>query len=169
MRDWVLFDWGDTLMRTLEYPGPMCAWPRVEAMAGVQEMMLDLEGRIGIALATNAADSQEPEIRQALAFVGLDRFVERIFCFRSVGHKKSSPPFFTHVMEQLELPPGRLVMVGDDFEQDVIAANAMGIQAVWFNEKNTETRRGEAFRTIHRLTELPEQLANWGHLAIEKV
>ena len=168
MRDWVLFDWGDTLMRTLGYPGPMCTWPRVETLPGALDMMRTLDGRIGVALATNAADSQEQEIWKALALVGLDRYVERIFCFRSVGHKKSSPPFFSHVMSQLELPADRLVMVGDDFGQDVTAANAVGIKAVWFNEKTHESRNGREFRTIHHLAELPAPLTDWGFLATGK-
>lgn len=164
MRPWILFDWGDTLMRTLDYPGPMCAWPEVEVIPGAAEALRELSGRAGIALATNAADSREEEIRKALARAGLDPFIERIFCFKSVGHKKSSPPFFAHVMEQLGLPAGRLVMVGDDFEQDVTAANAVGIQGVWFNEKSHEVRVGAGHSTIHHLRELPTQLAARGFL-----
>lgn len=164
MRPWILFDWGDTLMRTLEYPGPMCAWPEVEVIPGAAEALRELSGRAGIALATNAADSQEDEIWKALARGGLDPFIERIFCFKSVGHKKSSPPFFAHVMEQLGLPAAHLVMVGDDFEQDVTAANAVGIQAVWFNEKNHESREGADHFTIPRLRDLPARLEARGFL-----
>lgn len=164
MRPWILFDWGDTLMRTLDYPGPMCAWPRVEVVPGAAEALRELSGRAGVALATNAADSQEEEIWKALARAGLDRFIDRIFCFKSVGHKKSSPPFFAHVMEQLGLPASRLLMVGDDFEQDVTAANAVGIQAVWFNEKSHEVPEGPDHLTIHHLRDLPAQLEARGLL-----
>ena len=160
----VLFDWGDTLMRTLDHPGPMCAWPGIEVMPGAEAMLTSLRGRACIALATNAADSREPEIRAALERGGLAALVDRIFCFRSVGHRKSSPPFFAHVLEQLALPPEHLVMVGDDFEQDVTAANAAGIQAVWLNVRSRESRCGERFRTIHQLTELPRLLEQWGFL-----
>jgi len=162
LRPWILFDWGDTLMRTLDFPGPMCTWPRLEPLPGAEETLRTLSGRAGIALATNAADSLEPEIRRALAMGGLAQHVERIFCFRSVGHKKSSPPFFAHVMEQLGLPADHLVMVGDDFEQDVTAANAVGIKAVWFNEKSHATRESSEHITIHHLRELPARLAAWG-------
>lgn len=164
MRPWILFDWGDTLMRTLAYPGPMSRWPRVEVIPGAAEALRELSDRAGIALATNAADSREDEIWTALALAGLDPFIDRIFCFRSVGHKKSSPPFFAHVMEQLGVPAGRLVMVGDDFEQDVTAANAVGIQAVWFNEKSHEAREGADHFTIHHLRDLPARLEARGIL-----
>jgi HAD superfamily hydrolase (TIGR01509 family) len=165
VHNWVLFDWGDTLMRTFDYPGPMCSWPRVETLPGALSALRSLEGRAGLALATNAADSEEQEIRKALTMVGLDAYLPRVFCYRSVGHKKSSPPFFTHVMEQLRVAPQALVMVGDDFAQDVTAANAMGIKGVWLNARSQETRSGENFRTIHDLTELPRTLEQWGFLA----
>lgn len=164
MRSWVLFDWGNTLMRTFDHPGPMCSWPKVEAMPGAQAMLAALQGRAGLALATNAADSQEHEIRKALAMGGLDPYLEHIFCFRSVGHKKASPPFFAHVRAQLELPAQGLLMVGDDFEQDVLAAKAAGIRSVWFNARNTDSRSGTEFCTIHGFHELPPRLATWGFL-----
>lgn len=164
MHRWILFDWGDTLMRTLPYPGPMCTWPRVEALPGALEMLQALAGRAGIALATNAVDSVEQEIWKALARAGLDRQVERIFCFKSVGHKKASPAFFAHVMQELALCADHLVMVGDDFDQDVTAANAVGIQAVWFNERTPELRTGTSYRTVHQLSDLPALLDRWGVL-----
>jgi len=167
MRRWILFDWGDTLMRTFDHPGPMCSWPQVEALPGALEMLRSLHGRAGIALATNAADSREEEIRKALAMAELDPFLDPIFCFRSVGHKKASPPFFRHVMERLDVSPHELVMVGDDFEQDVTAANAMGIKGVWFNSRSRESRSGAEYRTIHALIELPPALDQWGFLAPE--
>jgi len=161
---WVLFDWGDTLMRTLDYPGPMCTWPQVDVVPGAVALLSSLHGKVGIALATNAADSQEEEIRQALVRGGLSPFVDRIFCFRSVGLRKASPPFFTHIATQLEVPVSRLVMVGDDFEQDVTAAGTAGIKAVWFNERTHESRIGADVWTIHALTELPQVLEAWGVL-----
>ena len=164
MGNCVLFDWGDTLMRTFDYPGPMCFWPRMEVMPGALETLRVLHGRIGLALATNAADSQEHEIRKALAMGGLAPYLEPIFCFRAVGHKKASPPFFRHVMERLGASTDELVLVGDDFEQDVTAAHAQGIKAVWFNFRDHETRSGADFRTIHELQELPAALERWGFL-----
>lgn len=162
---WVLFDWGDTLMRTLDHPGPMCSWPRVDVVPGALALLSSLHGKVGIALATNAADSQEEEIRRALVRGGLSPFVDRIFCFRSVGSRKASPCFFAHIVAQLEVPASRLVMVGDDFEQDVTAAGTAGIKAVWFNERNHESRIGAEVQTIHALTELPQVLEAWGVLA----
>ena len=155
----LLLDWGDTVMRVFpEYEGPMFAWPRVEAVDGIEETLAMLRLDWTIALATNAADSEEVEIRQALARVGLDQLIDRVFCYRGVGHRKSAPEYFKHVLEDLGNEPTQAVMVGDDFEADVVSANRSGIRAIWFHENAAERTTGALHRTIHDLRELPEAL-----------
>ena len=48
-------------------------------------------------------------------------------------------------------------MVGDSFEKDVLAANAVGIFAVWFNPRSEETRQGGMHNTVHSMPELLAQ------------
>lgn len=155
----LLLDWGDTVMRVLpEYEGPMFAWPRVEVVDGIRETLTELRPDWTIALATNAADSEEHEIWSALARVGLDELIDRVYCFRAVGHRKSAPAYFQHVLADLGVDPDDAVMVGDVFEADVVSANRCGIRAIWFHESATERTTGTFHRTIHDLLELPEAL-----------
>ena len=87
----LLFDWGDTLIRVFpQYPGPMSTWPRVEAMPQAVEVLASLQPASTLCLATNAADSTEVEIRAALARVGLDACLERIFAIARLATK--NPP-----------------------------------------------------------------------------
>lgn len=155
----VLFDWGDTLMRVFpEYEGPMVTWPRVEAAPHAAEVLAALQSQWLLALATNAEASTEADIRAALARVGLDRWLDKIYCFRGVGYKKSSPAFFAQVLADLGLDPRQVVMVGDDFEADVLGANRCGIRALWLNVQSAEVRQGECYSTIHDLRALPAAL-----------
>lgn len=152
----ILFDWGDTLMRVFpEYDGPMVAWPKVEAMPHAEEVLSGLHSRSLLAVATNAADSDETEIRAALDLVGLGRFLDKIYCFRSLGHKKPSREYFEAVLAVLELEPGQVIMVGDDFVADVVGANNCGIRAIWVNLLTSEEREGEMYQTVHDLDQLP--------------
>jgi len=155
----LLMDWGDTMMRVFpEYEGPMFDWPRVDAVDGIEETLAKLRPDWTIALATNAADSEEGEIRQALARVRLDNLIDRVYCYRGVGHRKSEPAYFQHVLADLGIEPTRAVMVGDDFEADVVAANRSGIRAIWFREGGTELTTSAIHRTIHDLRDLPAAL-----------
>jgi len=165
MNAWVLLDWGDTLMRALpQYQGKMKDWPRVEEIPGARKALHALHGHIGIALATNAADSEEEDIRQAMERADLNAFIKRIFCYRSVGARKSSPEFFAHVIQELRVPADHLVMVGDEFAEDVEAAKAAGLRTVWFNPRTPEVRTGHNLATLHHLDHLPALLQTQGLL-----
>ena len=131
----ILFDWGDTLMRVLpEYHGPMKDWPRVEAVPGAAEMLAALHQERTLALATNAADSDEQDIRAALRRADLERWLDHIYCFKKIGFRKPSPEFFAYILEDLGLPAEQVIMVGDDYMADVLGARQCGLRAVWFKQ-----------------------------------
>ncbi len=165
MKTWVLFDWGGTLMRVFpEARGPMKVWPRVEEIPGARKALHALHGRVGIALATNAEDSTEEDIRAALLRVDLDSFLKRIFCYRGLGLRKSDPGYFPRVLEALRVDEAHVVMVGDDLVEDVEAARAAGLYAVWFNPYGGDARVGHHLTTVHHLEALPGVLMGWGLL-----
>jgi putative hydrolase of the HAD superfamily len=130
----ILFDWGDTLMKVFpEYSGPMKDWPRVEAVPGAAEMLERLHKDWTLCLATNAADSDEAEIRAALRRVDLERHLDKVYCFKNIGYKKPAREFFEYILRDLGLPPEQVIMVGDDYVADVLGAQQAGLKAVWFN------------------------------------
>ena len=159
----VLFDWGDTLMRDFpEFVGPMSAWPRVETIAHAQDALSALRSMgCFLALATNAADSAESQIWEALRRGGLGGLLDRVYCLGNVGHRKPSASFFEFILRDLALARTDLVMVGDDYEVDVLGANAAGIRAVWFSAGCEDERVGEMYRTVHDLAFLPQLLELW--------
>lgn len=157
----ILFDWGDTLMRVLGYSGPMAGWPHVEAIPHAVEVLTELSQHWPLALATNAADSDEADIRAALRRVRLDQLLDKVYCCRTLGHRKPSHQFYTHIADDLKLDGSRLVMIGDDFEADVLGANQAGLYAIWFNERSHKELTGRLHCTIHDFRELPTSLATW--------
>jgi HAD superfamily hydrolase (TIGR01662 family) len=155
----LLFDWGDTLMRDIpEFSGPMKDWPRVEAMPGAAETLAALHPDWTLAIATNAADSDEKDIRAALQRADLDRWLDQVYCFRKIGHKKPSLEFFQYILKDLGLSPQSVCMIGDNHEVDVLGANACGMRAIWFNEHSLEQRQAALQRSIHSLAGLQEAL-----------
>jgi putative hydrolase of the HAD superfamily len=152
----ILFDWGDTLMRDFtSFDGPMKDWPTVEAVPGAAETLAVLHPDWTLALATNAEASDEDDIWAALRRVGLDRWLDKAYCFKMIRHKKPSPEFFQYILDDLYLTPDRVVMVGDSYENDVLGANRSGLRAIWFNWQTTEVRENEMQRTIHELGAIP--------------
>ncbi|HEX7976823.1 MAG TPA: HAD family hydrolase, partial [Anaerolineales bacterium] len=73
-----------------------------------------------LAVATNAADSTEAKIRAAFDRANISPWIDRIFCIRSVGFKKPSLEFFQLIRDDLQLAPEKMLLVGDDFEVDIL-------------------------------------------------
>jgi FMN phosphatase YigB (HAD superfamily) len=138
-----------------EFSGPMHLWPEVAVMPGVVDALNVIsQGRV-IGLATNAVDSSEEEIRMALRRVELDRLVNRIYCFRKTGFMKPSRKFFEFILRDMDLDRSEMIMVGDNFEKDIIGATRCGIFAIWLNLESLEHRAGILYETILSLDELP--------------
>jgi putative hydrolase of the HAD superfamily len=128
----VLLDWGDTLMRDLRrYEGPMAEWPEVEPVPGADEALAALAPRYTIAVASNTDFSNAPLVLAALARVGLDRYVDRVFASAAMGVAKPEAAFFERILADLEVEPGEAVMVGDRYDNDVAAAKAVGLWTLW--------------------------------------
>ncbi|WP_027468322.1 HAD family hydrolase [Deefgea rivuli] len=149
-----LFDWGDTLMRDDPNQSlPMAEWEHVEAVDGALALLTKLSQSSRLMLATSAAASNEAQIRAALDRVGLGQYMERIYCQANVGFTKSTQ-FYQFILDDLALNPTEIVMIGDHFDNDVLAANALGISAVWLNTQNQYQATSKLHTTIHHLSEL---------------
>lgn len=159
-----LFDWGGTLMRVMpRWIAAQGEWTREEAVPHVAEVLEHLSGagwRMG--LASNASESDEAAVRRSLDTIGVGRFMERIYTWRSVGTPKPWPPFWHHIVRDFGVDPRCMVMIGDDWMGDVWGANEVGLRAVWFNPHSDDVREAEGIRTMKDFRNLPEILAELG-------
>ena len=153
----ILFDWGDTLMHDEPaQTGPMADWPSVAALPGAQGI-LQWARKIGpVGIASGAQDSDSLAIRAALARVNLADYIDHVFCRRELGLAKTDPRFWAAISAALDLPARQIVMVGDNYDADVLAAQAAGLLAVWFNWRGLPPH---PCPTISTLQELPQMIA----------
>lgn len=158
----VLFDWGDTVIR--DYPTittPMVEWEKLEIIDSIADVLADLHSSgHRIVLATSASISDEGQIRGALARVGLGQYFSHIYCFKNTQLSKGEA-FYRHILTDLNISASDVMMVGDSFEKDVLAANAVGIFAVWFNPTTAETRNEAMHMTVHSMQELQAFFKSW--------
>jgi putative hydrolase of the HAD superfamily len=150
-----LFDWGDTLMVDFpHYTGSMKSWPEVKIVEGAEKTLEYLSRISKCCLVTNAKDSNEDDIWEALARVNLDIYLGSVFCYRNIGFEKPSSEFFSEVISTLCLEPKEIAMVGDSFEKDVLGAVDNGIFGYWYNPLSAEVKEDKTYTTIHSLVEL---------------
>ena len=150
-----LFDWGNTLMVDIpDFKGPMKLWPEVIAVKGAKKTLKHLSELSKCHLVTNAQDSNEDDIWEALARVNLDTYIGNIFCYRNIGFKKPSKEFYAKIISILSLNPESIALVGDSFENDILGAVNNGIFGYWYNPFSNEIKKDKMYSTIHSLEEL---------------
>lgn len=154
----IFFDWGDTIMRLFpDETGPMANWRKLQLVDGVREVLPGLKNRFILALLSNADDSDEKLAREALEKVNIAKFFQHIFTPHELIARKPAPQFFRKAMDSLNVLPEHAVMVGDDYEKDIIAAKQVGMWTIWFNpaKKKIETEYPYHDFEVQSLTEIP--------------
>ena len=108
-----------------------------------------------LGLISNIWAPSEP-FRRALAEAGVvDLFDVTVFS-SDHGHIKPSAYLFELALEAFDVPPHRVVYVGDNHKRDVGGAKAAGLAAVWINDGTRQPAPGvpEPDLTIGGLREL---------------
>ena len=61
----LVFDWGNTLMKELPFPGAMVDWPVVGTVPGAEQALRTLKGSYQLVVASNATMSSAAQIEAA--------------------------------------------------------------------------------------------------------
>jgi len=80
---------------------------------------------------------------------------DHLFCSSRIGYSKPRAEFFAHIEQQLGIPGNQLLMVGDNFTNDVEAARAAGWQAAWIQRDEGASIDD---RTVRQLSQLAARL-----------
>ena len=140
-------------------PGPFAAAELFERFAGpdaweiypeVDEVLADLRGMgFKLALISNW-DERLPRLLDGL---GLASRLDAVTYSQEVGAEKPHQRIFTAALDRLDLPPTRVLHVGDRRRQDVEGARALGMHALRLDRKG-------GHGDLSTLAELPARLAN---------
>jgi len=77
------------------------------------------------------ASNFDGRLRRIVAGLPGLEICERTFLSSEIGYSKPDPRFFTAVERQLGVPGEQITLVGDDWDNDIVAARAAGWQAIW--------------------------------------
>jgi putative hydrolase of the HAD superfamily len=88
---------------------------------------------------------------------GLRPFFQDVLCSEEVGKNKPNPEIFHAALERTNAKNTNSLMIGDDFEADILGAERVGIRAVLFDPHDVYEARKEIERIKH-FEELPFML-----------
>jgi len=91
------------------------------------------ERGLQVAVATNPLFPRSP-IEQRLEWAGVpvtEFDYALVTCYEDMHATKPHPAYYREIIAQLDRQPGECLMVGDDWERDIVPASSVGIPVYW--------------------------------------
>ena len=99
-------------------------------VAGALELLAALKPHYRIGIVTNNRTAEQEDKLQHL---GMTPLVDVLTTSEAVGVMKPHPQIYTVALERLRCSAAQAVMVGDNWQADVVGALTVGIRPVWLN------------------------------------
>jgi putative hydrolase of the HAD superfamily len=93
-----------------------------------------------------------------LSNCGLDKYFDKVFISEEIGYKKPHPEIFRYAITSVNAKKTESIMIGDDYNVDVIGAKDFGIDQVFFNPHKEVQNTKNITHEISSLLELKEIL-----------
>ncbi len=119
-------------------------------VAGAKEL-LEAVRSVGIAtgiVTNNSVSEQVGKLRS----LGVEHLIDHLVISEEAGCSKPDEKIFRIALERAGARPDEVVMVGDHWENDIVAASRVGIRGVWFNRERLQmpdSIAGEIFSFEH--------------------
>ncbi|WP_425617122.1 HAD-IA family hydrolase [Anatilimnocola sp. NA78] len=123
-------------------------WRLFEDVQPVIEGLLARGYRVGI-----ASNFDQRLLNICQAFPVLSQ-CEPIFISSQVGWSKPSPEYYRHIEQATGVSPDRILMIGDDEQNDVLQPRSLGWQARWLVREETAPGSDRLRTLTDLLTEL---------------
>lgn len=124
---------------------------------GAMELLRYLQER-GYRLHLCSNGSREGRLRKLRA-IGMEDFFLTIITSQEAGCDKPDPWFFQYALMLTQAKAERALMIGDNYDTDIVGAHAAGIDTLLFNrwERDWMPPGPVTFR-VNKLTEIPPLL-----------
>lgn len=117
------------------------AWRCEPHTSHVLEALAGRGHRLGI------ASNFDARLRGVVEGLSDLRLVRQLVISSEIGWRKPAPSFFAEMCQRVASPPGRIVYVGDDENNDYAGARACGLQAILLDPTRRPTVPPEAVIT----------------------
>lgn len=100
---------------------------------GARELLEAIRSRgiaIGI-ITNNSVSDQVAKLRDCK----IDHFIDHLVISEEAGYGKPDERIYAVALERAGASPAEALMVGDHWENDILAPKRLGIKPVWFNRK----------------------------------
>lgn len=96
---------------------------------GVRELLARLHGRYRLGVLSNFTDPRP--VRRVLERDGLAEYFDAVVISAEIGQRKPVPAIFEHALRALDARAEHTLFVGDDPNDDIEGAKAVGMRTAW--------------------------------------
>ena len=98
-----------------------------------QELLRKISTKLKVAIVTN--QTMDAQLHKLRALDPDSTLIDCLVTSEEVATEKPSTAIFTECLKRLQLQPKEVLMIGDDWQNDVIGACAVGIPSVFLDPK----------------------------------
>lgn len=103
----------------------------LECAPAHRRLLADLKTRYKLGLVSNFDDTQT--VYDVLAREEIAPLFDAILISSEIGFRKPRPEIFLAACEKIGVSPSEVLFIGDSFENDVVGAKQVGMDAAWIN------------------------------------
>ncbi|MEO8513608.1 MAG: HAD family hydrolase [Ignavibacteria bacterium] len=97
---------------------------------GAEELLKALSGKFRIGVITNNSDA---EYTDKISFTGFDKYINSYTTSQETGVGKPTRRIFKIAMEKLEASPEESIMIGNNWNWDILGAYETEMKCIWLN------------------------------------
>lgn len=122
-----------------------------KTVEGAKEILEMLKSRCKICVLSNGfIEVQDKKIRNA----GLDSYFDEVILSDHIGINKPDTRLFDYALGKMKTTAEKSVMIGDNWHSDIIGAKNSGIDQIWYNPDEEETKGFIPTYTVRKLSEI---------------
>lgn len=132
---------------------------KVEAYAGAGKALKYLKKDYKLFVFT---DDTRKQTQAKLKKTGLNKYFNQIVSSEDTGVMKPATKHFRMLMKRNNLKPSECIVIGDDYERDIVPAKKMGFRTIIFMKpKRKSDYRARSYRDVMKIIEkLSSNLSN---------
>lgn len=85
---------------------------------------------------------------------GLGGYFEHVVLSDVIGVNKPHPKIYHYLLTTARVKPEEVIMIGDNIKTDIAGAQGVGIEQIWFNERNEEAENIKPTYEVKKLYEI---------------
>ena len=128
---------------------------KTKVIDGAFDLLNDLKPYFPMHILSNGFNEVQ---HKKMDSAGLTPYFDNIILSDHIGINKPDPAFFNYALRIIGMKPDEVVMVGDNWNSDIIGAKASKIDQVWYNPSQIAPKEFIPTYTVGKLSEVRDIL-----------